>query len=37
MDMGNIRNRKFMPTKKETLIAERKHMKQCALEAKEAI
>ncbi len=33
--MGNIRNQKLTPTKKETLTAERKCAKQCALEAKE--
>jgi hypothetical protein len=36
MNMGYIRNRKLTPTKKETFIAEKKHMKQCALETNEA-
>ncbi len=33
--MGNIKNLKLKPTKKETLIVERKCAKQCALEVKE--
>ncbi len=35
--MGNIKNKKFMLAKKETLVAKRKHAKQCALEAKEVV
>ncbi len=35
--MGNIRNKKLMIAKKETLAAKRKHAKQCALEAKEVV
>jgi hypothetical protein len=35
MNMDIIRNQKFTPTKKETLTAERKCAKQCALEIKE--
>jgi hypothetical protein len=37
MSMGNIKNKKFMLAKKETLVAKRKHAKQCALEAKEVV
>jgi hypothetical protein len=37
MNMGNIRNKKLTLAKKETLVAKRKHVKQCALEAKEVI
>jgi hypothetical protein len=35
MNMDTIKNQKFTPTKKETLTAERKCAKQCALKTKE--
>ncbi len=31
MNMGNIRNKKLMLAKKETLVAKRKHAKQCSI------
>jgi hypothetical protein len=37
MTMGNIRNKKLMLAKKETLVAKKKHVKKCALEAKEVV
>jgi len=37
MNKSNIRNKKLMLAKKETLVAKTKHVKQCALEAKEVV